>query len=398
MRGYKTELDPTPTQVPGLLQHAGAARWAYNWGLERQEAAHEAGEGFLTAIDLHHELCQLKKRPKEAGGVSWMYGVSKCAPQEALRNLEAAFRHFFRRCRQKAKRKGYPRRKTRKRGVGSFTLTGTIRVQERSIQLPRLGSIRLKEAGYLPVGLYGTATVSERAGRWFVSVRTPAVPERPVGTEVLGCDVGITALATLSDGTVFAHPQALRAEKARLRMLQQRVARRQKGGKNRKKAVQAVARQHYRIACIRQHALHQATSAIAKRAAVVGIESLHVAGMLQNRRLARALSDASLAEFHRQLRYKLAWSGGKLVEAGRFSPSSKLCSVCGQLLDALPLDVRRWTCPGCGTEHDRDVNAAVNLRNLAVSSTVTAYCPGSAGRSENSGETPGWVGTDCVVI
>jgi putative transposase len=121
----------------------------------------------------------------------------------------------------------------------------------------------------------------------------------------------------------------------------------------------------------------------------VGIESLHVAGMLQNRRLARALSDAALAEFHRQLRYKLAWSGGKPVEAGRFFPSSKLCSACGQLLDALPLDVRRWTCPGCGTEHDRDVNAAVNLRNLAVSSTVTAYCPGSAGRSENSGETPG---------
>jgi len=242
--------------------------------------------------------------------------------------------------------------------------------------------VRLKEQGYIPLdAVIKSVVISERAGRWFVSVRTDE-PERllPAGGESLGVDVGITHLATLSDGTTFENPKALRKAQYLLRQRQKAVSRRVKGGANRRKAVQKLAKQHYRVACVRNDAIHKATTAIAKRAAVLGIESLNVAGMLKNHRLAGALSDAGLSEFHRQLKYKLAWRGAACVEADRFFPSSKKCSACGRVKDVLPLSERVFRCE-CGNEIDRDENAAVNLKNLAVSSTATACCPGGSGQT-----------------
>ena len=376
MRSYKTELDLNDEQRTACLQHAGAARWAYNFGLRRKREAYAAGQKTPTAIDLHRELCVLKKTV-----VPWMYTVSKCAPQQALRNLDCAFENFFRRCKQGAKKKGYPKFKSRKKGVGSFTLEGAVRVADETICLPRLGKLRLKERCYLPAGVRVTAaSVSERAGRWFVSVRTdePTLTF-PRGGEFLGVDVGIKNLATLSDGTVFENPKALRKAQYLLRQRQKAVSRRTKGGANRRKSVQRLARLHYRVACIRNDAIHKATTAIAKRAAVLGIESLNVAGMLKNHRIAGALSDAGLSEFHRQLEYKMKWHGGTVVRADRFFPSSKKCSSCGRVKDTLSLSERVFRCE-CGSVIDRDENAAINLKNLAVSSTATACCPGGSGQ------------------
>src|SRR5215469_7804836 len=204
-RGYKTELDLNNAQITACLKHAGAARFAYNWGLSRYEVEYKAGRKTPNAAYLHKELNALKQTD-----LPWMYEVSKCAPQEALRDLEKAFKHFFRRVALKKQGKwkgkyGYPKLKSKKKGIGSFRLTGHIHIEEGHIQLPRLGRLRLKEKGYLPTSGIKilSATVSEQAGRWFVSVQVEEEqpdPSLALGHTV-GIDLGIKSLATCSDGT-----------------------------------------------------------------------------------------------------------------------------------------------------------------------------------------------------
>ena len=382
MRAYRTELDPTNKQRTAFLQHAGAARWAYNWALRRKIEAYEATGKSPSYIDLSRELNLLKKAPKADGGCPWMYESSKWAPQQALRNLDKAFAGFFRRCKKGAGKKGFPKFKSRKNGAGSFSLTCIAKVTSRTIKLPRIGVIRLKERGYFPTDVRVTsATISCQAGRWFVSILTDEQePCCPTGIETLGVDVGIKSLATLSDGTTFENPKALKQAQRKLKHLQRSLSRKKKGSSNRKKAVTKLARQHYKISCIRKDSAHKATSAIAKRAAVLGVESLNVSGMMKNHSLAKALGDASLSEFLKQLEYKMKWHGGTVVKADRFYPSSKTCSKCGDVKKSLSLSERVFHCDACGHILDRDLNAAINLKNLAVSSTVTA-CGGTGGWS-----------------
>lgn len=349
-RAYKYELDLNNEQRTACLKHAGAARWAFNFGLRRKKEAHAAGEKTPTAVDLHRELNALKSTE-----IPWMYEVSKCAPQEALRNLDRAFVNFF------EKRSGFPRFKSRKRGIGSFRLTGTIRVEGKTVQLPRLGLLRLKEESAV-TGRILSATVSERAGRWFVSVQVETsivVPDNQ--GPVVGVDLGVKSLATLSDGRVFENPKSYRRKLNVLKRAQRIVARRQKGSKRRERAKRRAARLHYRIANIRSDAIHKMTTFIAATYGTVGIEDLNVAGMMKNHRLAGAVSDAAFGEVRRQLEYKCQWYGSELVIHNRFLPSSKTCSRCGVVKDSLPLSERIFRCE-CGHEADRDLNAAVNLR------------------------------------
>jgi len=389
-RAYKTELDLNNKQRTACLRHAGAARRAYNWGLEQKQKAYQAWvdggkRGACktpTAIDLHRELNKLKKLSIENGGFPWMYEVSKCAPQEALRNLDVAYQNFFRRCKSGVKYKGFPRFKSRKRGIGSFTLTGSIKATETRIKLPRLGSLRLYEHGYLPItnAKVLSATVSEKAGRWFVSIQVEQeIFNVALEAGTVGVDVGSRNLATTSDGEVFENPRALKKTTARLRLLQKSVSRKPKGSNNRKKAVAKVAKQHYRISCIRKDALHKCSDSITKSASVIVLENLNVAGMMKNHKLARSVADASMAELHRQIKYKATWHDVQIVLADRWFPSTKTCSTCGFINKAVVLGVDSWTCPACGTIHDRDINAAINLKKLAGSSPVAACCPGSSG-------------------
>jgi putative transposase len=368
MKSYKTELDLNNKQRTACLRHAGAARWAYNWGLHRKIEEREAKHKVPSAIDLHKELVALKQ-----GELAWMYSVSKCAPHEALRHLDKAYKDFFRRCKSKAKRKGFPRFKSKKNGVGSFTLNGAIHVGTNTVQLPRLGILRLKEHNYLPTNeRVISATVSEKAGHWFVSVTTDAVPTRSTGTETLGVDVGTKTLATLSDGVTYKNPKALYKAEKKLRRLQQAVSRKVKGSQNRKKAVRRLAIQHYKVACLRKDSLHKMTDAITKRTAVLGVESLNVEGMKANHHLAKAVSDAAMSEVLRQLQYKMSWAKGIVIEADRWFPSSKKCSRCGVIKTDLTLKERVYICESCGLVIDRDWNAAINLREYAVSFTVSA--------------------------
>ena len=397
MRAYKTELDPNKTQHEAFMRHAGAARWAYNWGLSRKIEAREAGEKNPSYMDLGKELVVLKGIPQEEGGVPWMSEVASKVPGMALKNLDQAYSNFFRRCKEGKGKAGFPRFKSRKRGIGSFTTRGRVRVDNRQIKLPVIGWVRLKESGYIPTeGVkVKNATISERAGRWFVSVLVEEeIPDpKPRKGEIVGVDVGIKALATLPDGTMFENPKALYKAEKLLRRRQRQLARKvggsnriAKGTKNVKgtrharvkpsanaiKAARKIAKLHYRIACIRKDAIHKATTAIVKRAAVIGIETLNVKGMKANHCLAKAVSDASMSEFLRQLKYKAEWVGVPVVEADRWYPSSKTCSECGNVKEKLSLSERTYKCEVCGMVLDRDVNAARTLSIMAASSAVTA--------------------------
>jgi len=377
LRAYKTELDLNDKQRTACLKHAGTARWAYNWGLARKIEAYRAGEKVPTAIDLHRELNELKH-----GAVGWMYEVSKCAPQEALRDLDRAYANFFRRAKQKKNgtlkgKTGFPKFKSRKKGAGRFRLTGRIVVLDDAIQLPRLGKLRLKERGYLPVsGVHIlSATVSQRAGGWFVSLQVETEIPAPVpslGKPAAGVDLGVKTLATVSDGTEFPNPKALKSGLERIKRFQRSVRRRKKGGKNRAKAAAKLAKAQARVANIRINTLHQVTTWLTKTKSAICIEDLNVAGMLKNHRLAAAIADVGFGEFRRQLEYKGRWYGCEIQVADRFFPSSKKHFECGFINYNLTLADREWLCPYCGQLVERDLNASKNLRSLIAPTASSA--------------------------
>lgn len=378
IRGYKVELDLNDKQITACKQHAGCARFAYNWGLKRRQEVYKTTGHGINAIELHKELNKLKQSE-----YPWMYKVSKCAPQEALRDLDKAFEYFFRRCQIKKQGKyngkvGYPTFKSKKQGLGHFRLTGQIHVYEDTIKLPRLGRLRLKERGYIPTSEVHilSATVSEHAGHWFVSVQViEEVPDpTPATGTPLGVDLGITTLAACSDGTTITNPKALRKNLKRLKRLHRCHSRRKRGSKNREKARKQLAHQYYRVGNVRQDALHKATSLITAKTKPDGdrphkivLEDLNVEGMRKNRRLAQAISDVGMGEFKRQMQYKALWMGEVLLQADRFYPSTKRCSSCGNVKREMSLSERVYNCEQatCGLVLDRDLNAALNLVALA---------------------------------
>ena len=381
-RGYKTQLDPNNKQRTLLAKNAGAARYAFNWALNIKRDAMTKREKIPNAIELHRRLNELKQTE-----LGWMYEVSKCSPQEALRNCDNAFNNFFRRCKQKKGKKGFPRFKSKKNGLGSFRLTGTIKVFDRHIQLPRIGKIKLKERGYLHNGKILSATVSERAGRWFVSLQMEETIEAPENKpqRAIGVDLGIKRLATCSDGEIFENPKALRSRLKKLQRLSRNVSRKQKGSQNRKKAQKKLAKLYYKIACIRQDTLHKFTTSLTKTKSRIVIEDLNVSGMMKNRRLSRAIADVGLFEARRQLEYKGKWYGCEIDVADRFYPSSKRCSSCGKINHNLQLSDRDYVCE-CGNDVDRDWNASVNLLNYRTVSSTGNYAFGERSSGSTSVE------------
>jgi putative transposase len=390
-RAYKTELDLNNQQVTACRKHAGVARWTYNWGLARKQEAYHATGKSPSAMDLHRELNALKQTD-----VPWMYEVSKCAPQEALRNLDTAFAHFFRRVKLKQQgmwrgKLGYPHFKSKKHGLGSFRLTGSIVAFPDAIQLPRLGRVRLKEHSYLPTeAKILSATVTERAGHWYVSLlveQEQVVPENDGA--IVGVDLGIKALATLSDGTVIPNPRPLKRRLKIIKRFHRAVSRKMKGSQNRRKAAHRLARLYRKVSNQRQNTLHQVTTQLAKTKSVVVLEDVHVSGMLKNHHLAQAIADVGFGELRRQLVYKAAWYGSRVILADRWEPSSKTCSGCGWYDETLELKDRIFHCqnpqrPDCGLVLDRDLNAAINLSKLAGSSSE---------RQNACGEGERWLGS-----
>jgi putative transposase len=370
-RAYRYELDPNNSQRSSFHRHAGTARFAYNWGLEQRINIFKTNQGkdrFTDAMKQHKLLNSLKKSQ-----FPWMYEVSKCAPQEALRDLHRAFQNFHRK-RKNGSGIGFP--KFKRKGVkDSFRLTGTIRFVNRKIQLPRIGRIRVKEKRkrYYS-GKILSATVSRRANRWFVSVTVEEeIPDpTPVRGPAVGVDLGVKNLATISDGTVIANPRALGRKLNKLRKLSKSLSRKRKGSKNREKAKFKLAKMYLKISNIRQDTLHKVTTHLAKNHSKVVIENLCVSGMLKNRKLARAIGDVGFYEFRRQIEYKCQWYGSYLMVAPRTYPSSNLCPCCGHRKEKLSLTEREYVCDKCGLRIDRDLNAALNLVAVSLPETENA--------------------------
>ena len=370
-KAYRYELDPNNIQRSHLAQHAGIARFAYNWGLEQRIKQYKNNQGndrFTDAMKQHKLLNSLKKTE-----FSWMYEASKCAPQEALRDLHQAFKNFYRGLKS-GKKIGFPRFK--RRGVrDSFRLYGIIKFHERAIQLPRIGKIRIKEKrkSYYS-GRILSVTVRRRANRWFVSVSVEEdiLDPQPKRGAPVGVDLGVKTLATLSDGTTFANPRALGRRLRKLKQLHRFLSRKEKRSKNRERAKLRLAKMYLKIFNIRQDTIHKVTTYLAKSHSKVVIEDLLVSGMMRNRKLARAIADVGFYEFRRQLEYKCQWYGSELVVVSRTFPSSKMCSQCGHRKKELSLSEREYECEQCGLEIDRDLNAALNLVAVSLPETENA--------------------------
>jgi putative transposase len=364
IRAHLIRLNPTEEQQSYFRKACGTARFVYNWGLREVKRALDDGRTPASALDLKAHFNALKREQ-----FPWVYQVTKCVVEGAFRNLGAALVNFHasKRGERKGKRVGFPKFKRKKCGSGSFYLANDkFSIEGHWISIPKLGQVNMSEPLRLAGKIMG-ATISQRAGWWWVSIQVELPREQPLHQgHAVGVDVGVKELVVDSDGERFENQKPLRAAISRLKRLRRCVSRRVKGSKNRGKARVKLARAHYRVACLRADAQHKATTMIARKAALIGLEDLNVAGMLKNRRLAQALSDASLSELHRQLRYKAAWYGGQVVTIGRYFPSSRLHNGCGGYKADLELAEREWICPVCGQKVERDLNAALNIRDQAL--------------------------------
>src|SRR4029453_11015379 len=395
-QAFRYELSPTAAQRAALTNPAGAARWAWNWGLAVRRKAWQRRRQTLNAMDLHRLLNRLKRPAR----YSWLYEVSKCAPQEALRDLDRAYANWWRSPKQ-GRRVGRPRFKKKGHCPERFRLTGAIRVEQDAVVLPRIGRVQTKEATGKFCGRILSASCRREADRWYVALTVEVARPDPMAVTgpVVGVDRGIRAFAVCSDGTSrIDSPRALTRGLRRLRRRGRAVTRKQPGSANRRRAVLALARSPRHIRNQRVDALHKATTALAKAKSVIVVEDLHVAGMVRNRQLARAITDQGWAEVHRQAALKTAWHGSRLLVAPRFYPSSKTCSSCGLLKRTLPPDMRMFSCEGCGLMIDRDLNAARNLARLA-GAAAGLVAASSAGTQNACGEgSAGWAATGLVEL
>jgi putative transposase len=306
----------------------------------------------------------------------WIYEVSKCAAQEALRDLDKAFKKFFNGLKQKRKI-GFPRFK-KKSYRDTFRLTGTIKIKDKEIQLPRLGVIKLKEKSFVEGSIF-SATISREADRWYVSlaVEQDIVVQSHTKNMEVGVDVGLHHFATLSSGEKIEAPKPLAKKIARLKTLSKQLSRKVKGSNNRKKAALKLARKHRKIRNIRKDFLHKFSTMLAKTKSAIVIEDLDIKKMLQSKKkLKRSIHDAGWGELRRMLEYKTTWYGSKLIIAPRYFPSSKRCSKCGFMAEEMPLSVREWECQHCHCYHDRDINAAKNLLDFHTESSSGIYACG----------------------
>ena len=381
---HKIALDPNNVQETYFRKAAGTARFAYNWALDQWNLQYAAWQADPTVLKPAQETLRKQLNVIKREQFPWMLEVTKNAPQMAIIHLGQAFKNFF------AGIAEYPTFKKKGRH-DSFTLTNDqFAIKGSRVHIPKLGWVRMHEPLRF-IGKVVEGTVSRTADRWFLSVTVELADPPSVRREsqaVGGVDVGVSALATLSTGEKIVGPKAYAAALTQLRRLSKQFSRQMEAAKvraglkpgqpipkglripwstNMRKTQRRMARLHARIANIRADALHQLTTDLVQRFDVIAIEDLNVAGMLKNHPLARAMADMGFGEFRRQLAYKAAQRGKTVVIVSRWYPSSKICSRCGYTVPKMLLSVREWTCPVCHTHHDRDVNAAINLRTVAES-------------------------------
>jgi len=352
---------PTDAQAAQLGRTFGCARFVYNQALDFRSQAWQQEKKSVGYHETALKLTQWKKEPEK----TFLSEVSSVVLQQSLLNLDTAFTNFF------EKRAKYPKFKSRRHrqsvryATNAFTFRGgSITLAKQSEALDIVWSRPLPDDAKI-INLTISRDTSER---YFVSilVETDLKPLEKTKAEV-GIDVGVKTLATTSEGEKIENPRPLVKHEKRLRILPRRLSRKVKDSNNRKKTRFRVARLHARISDTRRDTLQKFTTKIISENQAIYVEGLNVAGMVKNHNLARHIADAAFGEIFRELEYKAAWYGRTYLELDRFFPSSKLCSSCGHLLEELPLSVREWDCPACGVHHDRDINAATNIKKAGQS-------------------------------
>jgi putative transposase len=359
MRGFRFRFYPTLMQRRYLARAFGTARHVFNWGLATKREAYAERQESIGYVQLSRMLTASKAEKP------WLAEVDRQIQTQALRDLDTAYQNFFN------KRARFPRFKSRhgaqsvRFGFDHRDAGKTSAWAKRVLVLPGMGECRIADSLEASPQRPALVTVRRDAceGYW-VSYATAAPALEAAPDRMLGVDVGITDLAVTRDGWKSGQMTGLRAKAAQLRRYQRRVSRRVKGSQRRANAKLLLARLHRRIADARRDFTHKISARIASSASVVVLETLNVAGMVKNHNLARSISDAAMSELHRQINYKVARRGGTVIRVDRWTPTSKVCSGCGHRRGEMPLSVRSWTCPECGSEHDRDVNAAKNVLAL----------------------------------
>ncbi|MEZ2226656.1 MAG: RNA-guided endonuclease InsQ/TnpB family protein [Microcoleus sp.] len=359
-----------------LAKSFGCARWFWNYALNLcQETYKNTGKG-LSRGYIQGLLPALKKE------YEWLKEpYSQCLQVVAL-NLSTAYKNFF------DKRALLPKFKS-KHGRQSISYPQNVKFDGDKINLPKIGLVHCQRHRDFE-GDVKTVTVSRNPdGKYFVSVLVDdgkANPELMPVDKAIGIDVGLTHLAITSDGSKFDNPRFFIKHQRNLKRKQQKLSKKKKGSQNRKKARLAVAKVHSKIARCREDFLHKLSRKIVNENQVIAVENLNIKGMVKNHNLAKAISDVGWGMFCTMLKYKAESQGRQYIEIDRWFPSSKTCHVCLNRVDNLSLDVRVWTCKHCGTHHDRDVNAAINIRNEALRiislGTSESACGGDVSRQE----------------
>jgi len=359
---YNYRVYPTPAQQDALARAFGCARVVFNDGLRARQAARDTGQPYISDGELSKRvITQAKGTPERA----WLSEVSSVVLQQALADLNTAYRNFFASIsgQRQGRTVGPPQFRSRKDNRQAIRFTRNARfavLGNGRLRLPKIGDVEVRWSRDLPAEPSSVTVIRDAAGRHFASfvVQTEDHPLPAVESEV-GVDLGLTHFAVLSDGTKVAAPRFLRRAARKLRRLQQDLSRAQPGSQNRKKAVVKVARAHARVADTRRDWQHKLSTAIIRDNQAVYVEDLCVVGLARTR-LAKSVHDAGWASFTSMLEYKTARCGRVFARIGRFVPTSQTCSQCGRLDGPKPLSVRSWTCL-CGAVHDRDVNAARNV-------------------------------------
>ncbi|MGZ7116856.1 MAG: IS200/IS605 family element RNA-guided endonuclease TnpB [Methanobacterium sp.] len=361
LRAFKYRLYPDKEQIIKFHEHFGACRYIYNWGLEYKIRTYIEEGKSISRFALNKEITELKLSEK------WLREVNSQSLQGATLNLDNSFKRFFR------EKSGFPRFKSKKNPVQSFNVPQNYKVdfENSKVYLPRVGWIKTKIHRRFEDKLQ-TATISKtNTGKYYISILIndgePVPDKQPFNeSNTMGVDLGIKHFLITTDGFKVANPRYLKLNLRKLKREQRKLSRKQKGSKNREKQRLKVARIHEKIRNIREDFQHKWSTKLIRENQAICLETLNIQGMLKNKHLAQHISDVGWYSFIEKLKYKAEWYGKTIFQIGMFEPSSKICNNCGYHNTELELKHRMWTCPDCGTVHDRDINAAITIKDSAL--------------------------------